>query len=223
MTRRIDRNSSTFGRAETRCDIGCQLQCSEVAATCGNPTPSFGSQCYRNPVQVQWCAHNSLLRKISERKVLIPDDQTDFALTCLASHSSAETPELTEPIRVREVVGGRVAVNDDWLVLDQHTTPIIIPPDSLGSGKSGGSAVKPPESLDGGRNPMRLVDRRDPVPLDARDEENNQHCFPARLNSQCFHALTPTSFNIDRPSTPDKFRIRPPPLRLVPALACAIP
>ena len=74
-------------------------------------------------------------------QVVITDYKPNFALVRLASHSAAETSKSGETIRVADVCGRRIAMNDDGLILDQDTTHLVIAPDTSGLWKSSGSAI----------------------------------------------------------------------------------
>jgi hypothetical protein len=68
-------------------------------------------------------------------------------------------------------------MKDDGLILDEHTTPLVIAPDTSGSRISSCSAVQSAESRERFFHPVFLVDGRYPVALDAWHEEHHQDSF----------------------------------------------
>lgn len=122
-----------------------------------------------------------LLREVSECQVLVADHEPDFALVGVAPHPATETPEPTEAVRIGDVCGRGVAVNDDGLVLDQHATLLVIAPDTAGAREGSGSAVELPKGLERLAHPVVLVDRRHPVALHAWHEEYHQDGFSTDL------------------------------------------
>src|SRR5437870_3837677 len=92
----------------------------------------------------------SLLGEVSECQVFVADHESDLTLMRLAAHSSAEASKLAEPVGIADVGGRGVAVKDHGLILDQRAAHFVIPPDSLGTRESSGSAKQLPECFERG-------------------------------------------------------------------------
>src|SRR5207237_9740817 len=119
----------------------------------------------------------------SECQILVADHESNFALVRLAPHSSAETPKCTETARIADFCRRGVAVKDDRLILDQHTTLLVIAPNSFGQRKSSGSAKQLAKHFERRIHPVFLVYCRDPIALHARHKEDNQHSFAGDLQT----------------------------------------
>ena len=74
-------------------------------------------------------------------------------------------------------------MDDHGFVLDEGTTSFVVAPDAPGFRVSGRPAEDPPEHLERGIHPVRLIDGRGPISFDARDEEDYEDALaPTRQN-----------------------------------------
>src|SRR5581483_3784487 len=159
-------------------DLSEKLEGAEVSALRGDPPLPLGAERLRDLVHVRPLLHRLLLREVADRKVLIPDHQADFPLLRLAAHEAAEYAERREVLRVLDVLGTHVAVNEPGLVMNEGAA-LVVAPNALGLGIRGRSAERPTEQLERSRDPLVLVDRGHSVALDARHEQDDQRALPA--------------------------------------------
>src|SRR6266849_3100795 len=113
-----------------------------------------------SPVFIVYSSPKSRMAKYSS-----PTNEADLSLPTLTSHLPAKRAELGEVVLVLDIGGRRVAMDDPRLVPDQGATSLVVAPDTLGLRIGGRTAEHPPEHLQGGIHPARLIDSRRTVPF----------------------------------------------------------
>jgi hypothetical protein len=100
----------------------------------------------------------------------------------------------------------RVAVHDNRFVLHKSAGSLVVPPNPLRFRVGCRPSEDSPKHLKGGVNPMRLIDGRSSVSLNAGDEKDDEKAFSSFPESptrgrRLFPFLCHATINIDRSVT----------------------
>lgn len=99
---------------------------------------------------------------------------------CFASHSPAKSSEGCEILGSLDHFGRHIAVQNHRIVFDQCTAMFIIAPNTSCSRISGRSSENASKEVKRLPNPKFLIDFRDTVSLNTRNEQDDQKTFSSK-------------------------------------------